>query len=298
MAIRLNPDLIPNLLYSIQQNRQNQATATEQISTGRRVNVPSDDPASAAAIVGNHAQATEDDQFLRNVSGLQSKFQVADSTLNSAVQVLTRAVTLGVEGANGTLSAANRQAVAGEVQGLMDQMLSLANLSYQGTYVFAGTAVTTQPFVVDSTSPDGVAYKGDTGVNSIELSSGQAVQINVPGSQLFLNPGGNVFGALNQLYSALLAGTGMDTAVSALNTALGQLNSQRVTYGNALNQLQLTESFLSQEKINLSKQESSLVGADLAATATQLAQAQTASQAVLSATGRILGLPTLLDYLK
>jgi flagellin-like hook-associated protein FlgL len=65
-----------------------------------------------------------------------------------------------------------------------------------------------------------------------------------------------------------------------------------------MNQLNLSETFLNQDKISLSTQENSLVGADLAKSATDLAQAQIANQATLSATGRILSLPTLLDFLK
>ncbi|HXH66329.1 MAG TPA: flagellin [Candidatus Limnocylindrales bacterium] len=73
---------------------------------------------------------------------------------------------------------------------------------------------------------------------------------------------------------------------------------QRVFYGNNLNQVSLSESFLNQDKLNLSQQENSLVGADLATAASNLAQAQVANQATLNATARVLGLPTLLDFLK
>src|SRR5437016_938553 len=165
MTIRLNPNLVPDLLASIQQSRQNLDTATQQLSSGRTVNQLSDDPSAAAQLVENHDQAGQDDQFLRNLSGLQSKFQVADSSLSNVVQLLTRAISIGTEGANGTLSASDRQAIAGEVQGLLTQLVNLANTSYQGTYIFSGTTVTTQPFGLDPAT-NTVTYNGNANSNS------------------------------------------------------------------------------------------------------------------------------------
>src|SRR5438270_11380464 len=110
MTIRLNPNIVPDLLTSIQQSRANLNTATQQLSSGRRVNQLSDDPAAVSQLVQNHNQAGQDDQFLQNLSGLQGKFQTADSSLSSVVTVLTRAISIGTEGANGTVNAFDRQA--------------------------------------------------------------------------------------------------------------------------------------------------------------------------------------------
>lgn len=297
MTIRLNPDVLPTLLAAIQQDEQNVTNATEQLSSGRRVNQPSDDPAAVAALVTNHNQASTDDQFLQNVSSLQNRLQVSDSTLNNVVTVLTRAISIGTEGANGTLSASDRQAIAGEVQGLTNQLLSLANTQYQGTYIFSGTAVTTQPFTLNAAT-NTVTYNGNNNSTSVQLSNGNFVKANIPGNQLFTNAAGNSFGALQNLFAALNSGVNIGQAVTQLHDALTQVGIQRVSYGNALNQIDLSDNFLNQDKINLSSQENALVGADPAKTASDLAQAQVATQAVLNGTGRVLSLPTLLDFLK
>jgi len=296
VAIRLNPDLLPGLLESIQQSKQSLTTSTQQLASGRSVNQLSDDPV-AAALVQNHDQAAADGQFLQNLSTLQSKYQVADSTLGNVVQALTRALSLGVEGANGTLTAANRQAIAGEVQGLLNQTVSLANTSYQGAFLFAGTKVSTQPFTLDTTA-NTVTYNGNSATTSVQLSDGNSINANLPGDQLFQNGSGSVTGALQDLYSALTTSTNIPASVTEVQNALNQVNQQRVFYGNNLNQISLSESFLNQDKLNLSQQENGLVGADLATVATNFAQAQVANQATLNATARVLGLPTLLDFLK
>jgi flagellar hook-associated protein 3 FlgL len=296
-AIRLNPNLLPDLLASIQRSAQNANVATEELASGRSVNQLSDNPEAVAALVGNHNQAGQDDQFLQNSSTLQASFQVADSSLSDVVTALTRAISLGTEGATSTVNASDRQAIAGEVQGLQSQLLSLANTTYQGKFLFAGTAVTTQPFTQDPVT-GAVTYVGNTGVVSTQISNGDALKLNVPGSQLFQNAAGNAFTALQDLNTSLLSGNNIGAAVIEAQKALSQVSTQRVFYGNSLNQLTLSENFLNQDKVNLSTQENALVGADIAATATNLAQSQTDQQAVLSATGRILNLPTLLDFLK
>jgi len=295
MSIRLNPNLLPDLLAAISQSEQNQNAATQQLASGRAVNQLSDNPAAVAALVGNHDQSSQDAQFLQNISTLQSKFQVADSAMSNVVTALTRAVTLGTEGATGTLNASDRQAIAGEVQGLISQILSLANTTYQGAYLFAGTAVSTQPF---TQSGNTVTYNGNANTTSVELSNGNSIGGNVPGDQLFLNASGSVFGALENLYTSLQSGTNIPAAVSQVQAALGTISTQRVFFGNALNQIDLSENFLNQDKLNLSSQENSLVGADPAKAASDLVQAQVANQSVLSATARVLNLPILLDFLK
>jgi len=297
MAIRLNPDLLPNLLLSIQSSRQNLNTATQQLSTGKKVNALADDPAAVAQLIRNHDQAGQDDQFLRNQSSLQSQFQIADSTLSNAVQALTRAISIGTEGANGTLNNGDRQAIAGEVLGLANQLLSLANVSYRGSFLFAGTAVTKPPFTLDQTTL-AATYVGNGNTTSVQLSNGDAIGGNVPGSQLFLNGSGSVFGSLQSLYSALQSNTNIAAAVTQVQSALTQVSAQRVFYGNALNQINLSENFLNQDKVNLSSEENALIGADPAAAASQLSQAQTAYQAELAATARVLNLPSLLNFLQ
>jgi flagellar hook-associated protein 3 FlgL len=298
MSTRINPNTVPDLLAALQTLQQNVQNDTQQVSTGRRVNNLGDDPAAAAELVFNDAQTSQDVQFQTNISDVQSKIQTADSVMNSATQLLTSAISLGTQGATGTLTDADRQSIAAQVAGLQQQMLSLANTNYQGTYIFSGTDVTTQPFTQDSSAPSGITYNGNSAVTSVQISQGQSMQTNLPGDQVFANSSGNVFTALNDLQSALTSGTGIAAANTEVQSAFNQINNQRVFYGNALNQLQSTENFLSQDTLNLSQQQNSLVGADMTKAISSLSQDQVAQQAALSATAQILDMPTLLSYLK
>lgn len=297
-SIRVNPDILPDLITSIEQAQQNAQTATQELASGRSVNNLSDNPAAAAALVGNDALTSEDDQYLTNLTDLQGKFQAGDSALNSAVQLMTTAISLGTEGATGTLSASDRQVIAQQVQGIQQQMLALANTAYEGTYIFSGTDVTTQPFTQNSGSPSGVQYNGNSNVTRVQIGESQSMQSNITGDQVFTNANGNVFQSLNDLINALNSGTGIATANTEVSQAFSQLTTQQVFYGNALNQVQNSQNYLNQEQVDLSTQQNQLVGANMTQVASDESEAVTAEQAALSATSQILNLPTLLTYIK
>lgn len=296
--MRINPNPAPDLLAAITLDRQAQNTALQQISTGQEVNQLSDDPAAASEDMLNHVQTDQNSQYLQNISDLTAQGNEVDSTLSSVVTALTQAVSLGTEGANGNLSDSDRQDVATQLTGILNQVLSLANQTYEGNYVFAGTATSTQPFVLDSSQPDGVQYNGNTGVNSVTIAPGNTIAINVPGSQIFTNPNGNVLGALNGLITALQNNSGIPTANTNLSQALSELSTQRVFYGNTLSQLQSTQTYLNGSQTQLATQENTLVGADLATSITNLEQASTATSAILTATSQILSTMNLLNFLK
>jgi len=294
--MRINPYPMPDLLAAIAQTENQQTTALLELASGRKINSPSDDPVGSAVLVQNHDLSARDDSFLKSAGNVTGVLQSADSALGSAVSALQRAISLGVEGGTGTLSDSDRTALAGEVTGIRDQILSLANLSYDGRYVFAGTA-NVQPYVTDSSAPSGVSYKGNTSVNTVAIGNGYRIQINVPGSQIFSGTGGDVFQSLSDLAAALQNNSGIDTAVTAVTDAFNYVTAQRVFYGNAVNQITSQQTYLNSEKLQLSQQEDTLAGADLSAVATQLVNAQNARTATLSAVGKISQL-SLFDYLK
>lgn len=293
--MRVNPNPMPDILAALQRNQQQQNTAILELASGQRINKPSDDPGGAATVVQIHDRSAQGDSFLSSVSTITGQMQVADSTLSSVVTALTRAIALGVQGATGTLSDENRQALAQEVSGVRDQLLSLANVSYEGRYVFSGTAQL-QPFVMDSNAPSGVRYDGNPGVNSIIVGNGYQMQVNIPGNQMFAAAGNDMFQATNDLITSLQSNSSIDTAVISVRKAFDYITGQRVFYGNAMNQLQAQQTYLNGEKLQLSQQEDTVAGADMASVASQLVNAQNARSAALAAASK-LSQGSLFDYL-
>jgi flagellar hook-associated protein 3 FlgL len=297
--MRINPNPLSDLLAEVAQTQQQINTDLEEISSGKSINQPSDNPAAAALLVQNADQTSQADQFLRSIGGVQSELQNADSTLNSVTTALQRAITLGVEGANGTLNPSDQAAIAVEVQGIQSQLVSLANLSYQGHYVFAGTATQTAPYVLDSSSPSGVSYVGNSEINQVTVGNGFSVQANLPGSELFSNPGHDVFQAVQDLITNLQSGNtaGISTAVGELTTASNYIDSQRVFYGNAINQLNSQQTYLNSDTTQLAVQQNTLGGADLPSVISNLESEQVSRQATLESISQTQQ-TNLFNYLK
>jgi flagellar hook-associated protein 3 FlgL len=298
--MRISPADTQILLNALNVSDQSEQTALEQMTTGRRVNVASDDPSAAAMEVNIAYQMDSCDQYLRSTSSINSELQTADSSLDSAVTSLQRAITLGTEGANGTLSQDNRGTIADEVKDVSQQVMSVANLSFNGHYVFAGTADSQPPYVVDNNVPGGVAYQGNDNVNSVQIETGQSIAINQPGSQLFSATGANVFQALNDLATALQDPTSTTDQIGAATTevsnAYNQLTTARAFYGTTMDQVLSTQNFLNSENVQLSQQQNSTVGVDMNVAATNLTNAEAARSATVQAASTLSGM-TLMDYI-
>jgi flagellar hook-associated protein 3 FlgL len=296
VGIRINPNPMADLLTGIGLDQQQANQAIQELSTGKKVNQPSDDPAAVAGLIVNNAQTSQVNAYLSNISTLQDSLQEADSNLNSVVTSLTQAISLGTEGANGTLNQTDRNALVQQVNGIQQQILDYANQSFEGNYLFAGTAVNTAPFVADPSSTSGVNYVGNSGVNSVEIGDGQTVPANLPGNQLFTASGSDVFQALTDLSSALSSGSNVPAAETEVQNAFNYISAQRSFYGSTLDRLNTASSFLNQETTQLAQEQNNLVGVDMATAASQLTQAETALNGAMAAGGKI-SQTSLLNYL-
>ena len=296
--MRVNPDFSSTVINDIEQSDKSVQTAYQQVSTGQKVNRPSDNPAASAAYMTLQAQGTSVDQYTANTDSVLAQAQSADSALTSVVSLLNRAVTIGTEGASST-SASDRASLASDITGILANVVSLANTTVGSVSLFGGTLTGTPAFTADASSPDGYTYSGNSAVNTVAVSESLTVQTNVPGDTLFTHSSASVLGALSGLASALTSGSGTDigTATTAVTTALNYVSQQHVVYGGTINNLTSQEEYLSQEKITITSQESSLVGIDAATAAENLSQAEVANSAVYAASAKVLQ-NNLLNYLQ
>lgn len=299
--MRVDPNYVSNLAALLQQSSSVEAALSNQLSSGLRINSLQDDPTAVAQSTLMASAISKDDTFVHTASGLTSLMQVADSTLGEVVSQLTSALSLAVQGGNGTLNSANLTAVAQQLSGIRDQVLSLANTSYLGQSLFAGSQGSVKPFTVDtSTTPATTSYAGDTALRYVETPSGQKIQTNLVGSDIFGSGSSGVLGALNQLIADFGGGTAsanssVDTA--ALSSALGHLSAQRSILDSSLSRLQATSTYAQTEETQLKVQQSGLVSADPVAIATQLKSAEVQRQALMSVMSAVQK-NNLFDYLQ
>lgn len=296
----VDPDYLSRLSSSISASTAAEQTLTSELSSGLRVATLSDDPVAASANVGIASSLAKLDSFVQSASGVESRLQVTDSTLGEVVSQITAALSLATQGANGTLNASNLNSISEQVAAIRDNVLSLANTSYQGTYLFSGSQGQTKPFTLDTTtSPATATYNGDAVTSQIETPGGQALAVNVPGNAVFTASGTSVLGTLNQLVSDLQSGSSTAVAAdsSALTAALGTVSDQRATIGTSLSQLTSNTSYAQTQETLLEAQQTTLLSANTATVATSLQTAEVQHQALISVVSS-LGQNDLFSYLK
>lgn len=298
--MRVNPNYISNLVSSLDATSSTEATLTEELASGSQVNSLSDDPVAAGENVILSAQLASDDSFSQTASSTDSMLQVSDSTLSSVVSQLTTAISLATEANNGTLNSADLQSISSQLAGIRDEVVSLANTTYLGQYIFSGSQGNTEPYTLDTgVSPAVATYQGDTDVSYLETPNGQQIQLNVPGSQIFSAAGSNVLGTLNALVADFSSGTASPTAAAdtqALSSALSYVSQQRVVIDNSITRLTTAENYTQSEQTQLASVQTNLLQADVGQVATQLSTAET-QQSALSQVIATIGRQSLFDDL-
>ncbi len=284
--MRVDPSYITNLVGSLDQAQSSEQQLSSELSSGVSITSLRQDPVGAGQNVLLLNQIQQDDSFTESSNLVTGQLQVADSALGSVVNELTQAISLATSANNGTMSASDVKSIGSQISGILDEVQSLANTSYQGQYIFAGGQTGTAPFSTSTaSSPAVTTYSGDEDVNYLELPNGQKIQLNVPGDQVFLGAGTNsVFGALNALVADYSTGTvNTSQAVNdtqALGTALNYVSQQRVTVDNSITQLNAASSAVTNEKTQLTTAQTDLMQADIPTVSTQLSLAETQQTAL------------------
>src|SRR5260370_3075192 len=229
--MRVDPNYISNLAAALDQSTQRENSLTSELSSGLSVASLSDGPVAVAQSTLLGSSIAKDDTFVQTGYNVSARMQVADSTLGEVVTQITSALSTAVGGNNGTLNANDLASVAQVLSGIRDQVLSLANTSYQGQYLFGGSQGSTPPYTLNtSTNPATAVYNGDSNVQYVETPSGQKIQVNLPGSSVFGAAVSGVLGALHPLISDFSGGAtaaALSAATRALSTPVGGLSAPR-----------------------------------------------------------------------
>jgi flagellar hook-associated protein 3 FlgL len=288
--MRVDPFYISSLVGSLDQTQSGEQQLSAELSSGVSITSIGQNPVGAGENVLLLNQIQQDDSFTASSDMVTGQLQVADSALGSVVSELTQAISLATSANNGTLNASDVKSIGQQIAGILGEVESLANTSYQGQYIFAGGQTGTAPFSTSSgLTPNVTVYAGDEDVNFLELPNGQKIQLNVPGNQIFLGSGAgggsdSVFGALNALVADYSSGAvDTDQAVAdteALSSALNYVSQQRVTIDNSITQLNAASAATTNEKTQLTAAQTDLMQADLPAVSTQLSLDETQQTAL------------------
>jgi len=285
-------------LNGINQIENNIAQASNQVSSGLSITVPSDSPDQIGTLLQLRANQLHNTQVQGNLTLAQTNAQAADDALSSSIQLMDTATTLATQGATATSTATSRAALAEQVQSILQQMVSNSQTNVQGVFIFSGDQALTPQYTWDSTQANPVVTQ--------QTSAGGTFPASLTAQQIFDDQDpttgapatDNVFNALNTLVTALNNNdqTGIANSVSLLQAASVHLNTSETFYGNLEGQIQSASTYASNYNTQLATEISNIQDADIPTAASELTEANTQLQAAMQMEGQ-LPHSTLFNYL-
>lgn len=298
MSMRITQNMLnSNMLFNLQRSNTAMDKYQTQLSSGKKINKPSDDPVTAVRGMVYRSSLNEIEQYKRNTDDGISWMNTTDEALDEVTSVLQRVRELTVQGENGTNDTSARYAIAEEINQLKEHLGEIANTQMAGKYVFAGTDVKTAPFDRQSNQFT------STNNQRVELQVGRSnnVQINVLGTDVFnyTEDGSNgIFNLLDNLVSDFRSSNeNGGSRLDLLDSQLDNLLRQRAELGARMNRMELSAVRIDNLEVTTTSLLSKEEDADLSRVITDLKNQENVQNAALSAGARIIQ-PTLIDFLK
>jgi flagellar hook-associated protein 3 FlgL len=306
MTMRLsNQMLARNTLADLNKINNDLYRTQRKMSSGKEITRPSDDPFGTTRAVTGRRDLEEINQLQKNVDDALAWQGVTEVALARITDVVQRARELLVQGASDSNGPAERDAIAKEIDQLIETVKTEANGSYAGRYIFAGTATTTRPYAVGGAD----AYAGDGGNIVRTIGPGVSIPVNVRGADflggdpLVAQPDGLLLTTLRDVATHLRGGTAADgnalrtTDLQALDRNLDNLTSIRATVGATTNRLETAQLRLRELEEASTETLNQIEGADMAKTLTDFSLQQAVYQSALR-TGANIVQNSLLDFLR
>jgi flagellar hook-associated protein 3 FlgL len=279
---------------------QNRLDVTqEELSSGKKLSQPSDDPYGASEAVQLNGQLSQLGDYSDQVTDGTAWTQASDTALQSIQNEVQRVRELVVEAANGSNSQSNLSAINSEVTQLTASIKQDANAQYNGQYIFSGSATTTAPYTSSSD-----AYQGNAGAVNRTIGPGTTVQVNADVSSV-LGSGasagdGKLLNVLSNISADLTSGntTALSTTdLSGLDSNISTLEQVQATVGSTEDRLQLAATRISSLQTSGTSQLSGVQDADYATTMTDFTNEEAAFTAALKASANIVQ-SSLMDFLQ
>jgi flagellar hook-associated protein 3 FlgL len=261
---------------------------SQQIATGKRISLPSDDPVGATqALEISHAQEVNK-SFAATRKTAQLKLNTVESSLESVTSLIISAQSALVGAGNAVYSDQERGFVASDLNGSLEALIGLANTrDASGNYLYAGYQTDTKPFIPNAT---GASYVGDSNLQSLQVDAQRAMPVNVTGDSVFQGGGNDVFATLSNIVTLLNTPitdattranfeAGLATAIGNLQDTLNNVLTIRAGVGSKLNELDALDNAGTDRALQYSKSLSDLEDLDYTAALSDLAKQQTIMEA-------------------
>jgi flagellar hook-associated protein 3 FlgL len=308
--------------YYMQNNLFRLTELQRKIASNRNIENPSEDPVAYNRLMNIQSAKVIEERYTTNLNAAKAELSTADGAIKSLTDLVNRAKELAIQGASDTNSATNRNAIAVEINSMIDEVVRIGNTQYAGKYIFGGMnvtgivppAVTSTP-IFNRTATNQVDYSG-TGTTAnpsferkVEIAPGITLPMNVNGFTVFgsVQPNGapppattgtGIVRTLTELMNNLQANntTDIQTRITELDSDLTNILNEQAKIGGIQSQMELTENRMIAQQAARDEQFNAIQSVDLAKTISELNFQQTAYEASLGVTGRLFQ-TSLLNYL-
>ena len=285
-------------LANLQLNLSAMAAMQSKLSGGKKVTVPSDDPAAASDMLRLRSELRAQTQYARNADDGGSWLTTVDDNLQASLVAVRSARNLTVQSSDVGLSAASREALATEINGLRDQLLAQANTTLLGRSVFADTSNAGAAFATDPVAGP-YTWTGTAGAAvDRRINATTTVQVDANGAAVYGEGAASVFALLDQIAKDLRTpGADATASLGKIDDRMEKMLTQLAGVGARHSQILSAQTELKSTQLTTTTQLSGIEDIDLAETILQLQTQQVAYQGALGAASKVLQ-PSLMDFLK
>ena len=281
-----------------------------QVSSGKRISKPSDDPASASAAVTGRNDITRIERYTQTADSVTSRLTVIDTVLSDITDKLSQARSTGLAASGSQKTELEREASAQTLTGLRDAIFDDLNTSFNGIYVFAGTASSTKPYdrnPVGTPPAINPTYQGSSDEAEVDVDTGRSVKVTYNGESLAKGSAANdIFTVFDNLIAAVRGGStvttpsnqpGIEAAVADLKTAIDRISTSQTRLGTQMKTLEELKPQLAEMKLQAQTRLDKTENVDMAEAISGMTQAETAYRAALGAAGTTTK-TSLMDFIR
>lgn len=284
-----------NVLADINAANARLAKTQAQLSSGKLLNKPSDDPSEVARAIMLRGDIDATRQFQQNASEAKGWTDVTDIALSSVADALLRARELTIQAANATAGSESHRAIAAELTQLIDVVKTAGNATYGGRYIFSGTATATRPYAMGASD----VYSGDDDTIARQIGPGVSVPVNIVGPDVIGDESSGILATMRTILAATTAGNhaALSGQLGALDTGLDALNAARAKAGATSNRVEIAASRLAEYEGTALQLLNTTESVDIGKAMIDFSTQQAALQAGLKAGAQVVQ-ASLLDFLR
>ncbi|MDG5766718.1 flagellar hook-associated protein FlgL [Balneolales bacterium ANBcel1] len=290
--------IFDDFIRDINKNRSQMAGIQSDLSSGKRVRLPSQDPTSFQRSRIIEEDIRKQEQYQKNISSGLRQGRLAQEALDETIDNMIDIKRILTQAATDTSSATVRESMAQEIAGIRDSMVATLNTSYGDRYLFAGTNSGVRPFQFDELEPGGVADHSNSSPLKVQAGDELFIEFSVTGTDLRESGAGDMFEIIDNIHQALL-----DNDTAALNGMMSDVDqmidhSSIVTsrLGNNINRLEFMFEQYESTNIVMKSDVSNLVDTDFAKAFSDMQRTQISFEAAMAVHTQMIH-NTLLDYL-